>query len=99
MSIVSKKIETFLNIHNHIRPKEVFDPSRSINNTQLIRLHPEEKANIEKIYRELPEFLFDFEKYKDINFNGKPFEGKAGKTVFNFWSDRNRGRTDEVLYL
>lgn len=73
------KIENFLGIHNHIRRKEFFDPSRSINNTQLIRLHPEDEYNIKRIEKELPQFLFDFRKYKEISFNGKPFDGAARK--------------------
>lgn len=73
------KIESFLNIHNHARAKQIFEPSRSINNTQLIRLHPEEQDNILKIERELSEFLFDFDSYKKVIFNGKPFDGAARK--------------------
>ncbi len=74
-----KTIEEFLNIKNHVRVKAFFDPSRSINNTQLIRLHPQDQANIEKIEKELPEFLYPFDKYCDVKFNGKPFDGAARK--------------------
>lgn len=75
-----EKIEKFLNISNHVRPKQVFNPAKSINNTQLIRLHPDEEKNIKKIEKELEEYLFDFEKYKDAEFNGSPFDGAARKT-------------------
>ncbi len=74
-----KKIENFLHLYNHTRPKKMFDPARSINNTQLLRLHPEEQANVDKICKALPEFLYDFEKYKNIVFQGKPFDGAARK--------------------
>lgn len=74
-----EKIELFLDLHNHIHKKEVFDPMRSINNTQLIRLHPEDKENIQYIERELPEFLYHFEDFKNVEFEGKPFDGSARK--------------------
>lgn len=73
------RIEAFLNVHNHIRKREIFNPARSINNTQLIRLHPNELENIKKIERELPEFLFNFEKYDNVEFNGRPFDGATRK--------------------
>lgn len=67
------------NLYNHTLPKKIFDPARSINNTQLLRLHPEEQANVDKICKALPEFLYDFEKYKNIVFQGQPFDGAARK--------------------
>lgn len=75
-----KKIESFLNLHNHINKKKIFDPARSINNTQLIRLHPEDAQNIRYIEKELPEFLYHFEDFDDIKFDGKPFDGSARKS-------------------
>ena len=74
-----KKIEEFLNLGEHIREKQIFDPEKSINNTQLIRLHPEDKNEINKIEKELKEFLYPFEDYKNIEFKGKPFDGAARK--------------------
>lgn len=76
-----KKIEDFLHLGEHKRPKTGFNPERSINNTQQIRLHPNDKAEIEYIEKELPEFLFPFEKYPDVKFNGKPFYGAARNAV------------------
>ncbi len=76
------QIENFLNIHAHTRKKEIFNPMRSINNTQLIRLHSEEKDNIDKISKALPEYLFDFEKYGDVVFGDKPFDGAARKAFY-----------------
>lgn len=74
------QLEEFLHLGEHKRPRELFNPARSINNTQLIRLHPEDKENIEFIERELKEFLYPFENYKNIEFNGKPFDGAARKS-------------------
>lgn len=76
-----EKIEKFLNLGKHTRVKQIFDPSKSINNTQLIRLHPDERENINKIEEELADFLYPFENYKNIEFNGKPFDGAARKMV------------------
>ena len=75
-----KKIEEFLDLHGHVRKKEIFDPARSINNTQLIRLHPEDAKNIDYIEKELPEYLYHFEEFGDISFEGKPFDGSARKS-------------------
>lgn len=74
-----QKVEAFLSLGEHIRKKEVFEPSKSINNTQLIRLHPEDKKDIQEIENELPEFLYPFERYKSVEFNGRPFDGAARK--------------------
>ena len=56
---------------------KIFNPNRSINNTQLSRLHPEDKEDIEYIENELKEFLFPFEKFPKPEFNGKPFVGAS----------------------
>ena len=74
-----KTIEEFLHLGEHKHPKEFFDPSRSINNTQLSRLHPEDENAIKMIERELNEFLYPFEQYDNVIFNGKPFDGAARK--------------------
>ncbi len=76
-----RKIESFLSIHNHVRVKQVFNPARSINNTQLIRLHPEEKENVKKIESNLREFLYNFEQFGRVIFQGRPFEGAARKSI------------------
>ena len=73
-------IENFLHIKNHVHPKEVFNPVRSVSNTQLLRLHPEEKINIDKITQALPEFLYDYGKYRNVVFQGTPFDGSARKS-------------------
>lgn len=70
-----KKIENFLHLGEHKRPKTGFIPERSINNTQQSRLHPEDRAEVEYIEKELKDFLFPFEKYSNVIFNGKPFYG------------------------
>ena len=74
-----KNIEKFLNLSNHIHPKKWFDPKKSINNTQLIRKHPEDIEAIKLIEQELPEYLFPFEKYPNVVFNGQSFSGAGRK--------------------
>lgn len=74
-----KLLEDFLKLGKHKRPKELFDPDRSINNTQLIRLHPEDLENIKYIEEQLSEYLYPFERYRGIKFNGRPFDGAARK--------------------
>lgn len=74
-----EKVEKFLSLGKHIRKMKVFEPNKSINNTQLIRLHPEDKEEILKIEQELSEFLYPFENYTNVEFNGRPFDGAARK--------------------
>lgn len=76
------KIERHLDLGEHVRKKEVFNPDRSINNTQLIRLHPSDQEDIKIIENKLADFLFPFENYENIQFNGNPFDG-AERKVFN----------------
>jgi hypothetical protein len=55
-------IEKFLSIKSHSRKGKFLDINISRNNTQLYQLFPEEQDNIKAIERELPEFLYSFEK-------------------------------------
>ena len=58
-----RKIENFIDIGKHIRPKSKFDPERSKNNTQLVGLYPQFEDDIRVIEKELKDYLFPFEKY------------------------------------
>lgn len=57
-----KAIEDFLGLQDK-NGKKCFFPDKSINNTQLILKYPEFQDDIEKIEKELNEWLFDFKKY------------------------------------
>ncbi len=74
-----KIVEKFIGLGTHIRKKEFFDPSNSINNTQLIRLHPNDEEDICKIEKELEEYLYPFEDFGNVKFEGKPFDGASRK--------------------
>lgn len=58
----TEKINIFLNIENlnHLSPKQYFNPSISINNTQMFKLYPEYKKDIEKIEKELKDYCYNF---------------------------------------
>lgn len=73
----TKKIREFIHLPDNPRPKSVFDPSLSINNTQLILKFPQYKKDIEYIEKELPEYLFDFSRFPKPNNSGKMFMGKS----------------------
>ena len=71
------RIREFCQLPPNPHPKAVFDPSLSMANKQLYLRYPEYAADIEYIERELPEYLFDFDKYpKPSNF-GKMFSGRS----------------------
>lgn len=67
------KVETFLGISLHTRSLSLFDPSVSINNTNLIERYPHYKSDIEYIEKTLPEALYPFEKYPHIRTSDKVF--------------------------
>lgn len=73
----TRKIREFCNLPVNPRPKTVFDPSLSVNNTQLILRFPQYQKDVEYIERELPEYLFDFSKYPKPNNSGQMFMGKS----------------------
>lgn len=54
------RIESFLNIHDHVTPKKCFDPAVSIQNTQLKERFPNLAEEIDYIERELSEYLYPF---------------------------------------
>lgn len=77
-----KKLESIVPLGNHLTPRKWFDPNKSINNTQLIRKHPEDLEAIKKIEKELSEFLFPFENYPDVKITGKQFSGSGRKMTY-----------------
>ena len=58
------KVESFLGIKEHTRPLTKFIPEVSINNTQLYNKYKGYEDDIKKIEKELPRFLYPFNKYK-----------------------------------
>lgn len=59
----SKKIDDFIGIApgHHVRPKQYFDPARSINNTQLWKKRHVDMDIIKRIEDELGEYCYDFD--------------------------------------
>ncbi len=72
-----KVIMNFCGLEKHTRRKAYFDPSRSVNNTQLIRKYPQEAENIRYIEEHLSEYLYSFEQYADVDTSGEAFIGSA----------------------
>ena len=59
----SKKIDEFIGIApgHHVRPKQYFDPAKSINNTQLWKKRHVDMDIIKRIEDELGEYCYDFD--------------------------------------
>lgn len=72
-----KIIMDFCGLKEHTHKKRYFNPSRSVNNTQLIRRYPAEAENIKYIENNLSEYLYPFEKYKGVDTSGEVFLGSA----------------------
>ena len=60
------KIEIFTGIRHHVRRKTLFNPSVSVNNTQLFSKYKKYDTDIRKIEEKLPLSLFHFENYSHI---------------------------------
>lgn len=73
------RLREFLHLPENPRPKSVFDPSLSIANTQVFKRYPQFSDDVKKIEEALPEYLFDFSKYVEPDFNKKMFYGKSPK--------------------
>lgn len=73
----TSKIIKFCKLGEHVRKKQYFNPSRSVNNTQLIRKYPEDESAIRQIEGELEEYLYPFDKYKDVDTMGEAFVGSS----------------------
>ena len=61
-----EKVESFFDIHSHSRRGEFLKPELSIRNTQMMDIFPEDKEAIAYIEKELPEYLYPFEKYEKV---------------------------------
>lgn len=70
-------IREFCHLPENPHPKSIFDPNLSMANTQLYLRYPEYAADIEYIKKELPEYLFDFDKYPKPSLSGKMFSGRS----------------------
>lgn len=70
------RIDKFLNVTN-TRRKTVFVPEMSAANTNLVKKFPEFAEDVEKIEKELKEYLFDFDKYPSVKDSGTMFFGKS----------------------
>lgn len=77
------KVIEFCKLGKHVRKRQIFNPDRSVNNTQLIRRYPDEQTNVEYIEKELPEFLFPYEQYKDVDTTSGGFVLGSEKSIEN----------------
>lgn len=57
------KIETFLDIKEHVRKKQFFNPEKSIHNTQLFLFGDKYNDDIKYIEEHLSEYLYDFSSF------------------------------------
>lgn len=77
--IATEKIREFLRLPKNPRPKSIFDPALSVANTQTVKRFPQFSDEVAVIEKELPEYLFDFEKYPAPDLSGEMFFGKSPK--------------------
>ena len=59
------EVESFTGVKEHVTPKKYFNPSISINNTQLFKNISSSHIEIAKIEHELRDSLFDFSQYNN----------------------------------
>ena len=60
--VMSEKILDFCNIarENHIKPKTLFNPEKSIKNTQVFKKFTKYADDVKYIEEELKDYLYDF---------------------------------------
>lgn len=75
----TQKIRDFLSLPENPNPKSIFDPKLSIANTQVFKRFPEYSKDITYIEKELGDYLFDFDRFGDIDTSGEMFVGKSPK--------------------
>lgn len=75
----TKIIRDFLHLPDNPNPRSVFDPSMSIANTQVFKRYPQFSKDIDYIEKNIPEYLFDFDKYGDVEIKGEMFVGRSPK--------------------
>ncbi|MCL2096539.1 MAG: sulfotransferase domain-containing protein [Oscillospiraceae bacterium] len=73
------KIAEFCGVSRHTAKGEFFKPKWSRNNSQLFKKYKGYEEDIGKIEKELPDYLFPFEKYPDIETEGEMFFGNQSK--------------------
>ena len=74
-----KKVMDFAGVQQHTKKGKYFKPNHSRTNTQLFKKYSGFEADIQKIERELPEFLFPFDQYPDVKAEGKMFWGAQNR--------------------
>ncbi len=72
-----QEIMDFCGLKTHDCPRSIFEPSMSINNTQMYKKFPECKDDIAYIEKMLPQYLYPFEKYGEVDNTGKMFYGRS----------------------
>ena len=74
-----KRVADFCEVSEHIHKSEYFKPTHSRSNSQLFKKYTDFKEDIEKIERELSEYLFHFEDYPDIEPEDGMFFGSQSR--------------------
>ena len=69
----TEQLRQFLQLPENTRPKSIFDPSKSVANTQVFKRYPTFADDVKKIEEALPEYLFDFSKYPEPDFSKEMF--------------------------
>lgn len=72
-----QRINTFCGLKDEDRKSHYFDPNMSIANTQLHKRYSGEEENLEKIRKALPEYLYDFQQYGEVDTSGKMFPNRS----------------------
>ena len=65
-----KKIADFIGVTKHSHKGKYFKPSYARNNTELFKRYKSYEADIRKIEQELPDYLFHFENYPNVEPDG-----------------------------
>lgn len=71
------KLRDFFKLGNNPAPKSIFNPERSMANTQVWKRYPQFAHDIEVIEKELADYLYDFTGCPEPETDAQMFSGKA----------------------
>lgn len=75
----TQKINEFCELNIEKKKSKIFDPNISVRNTQLMKRYPKDQVYVDYIEKMLPEYLYDFKEFGDVDVSGDMILYRAAK--------------------
>lgn len=76
----TQRIRAFCDLPENPRPKSIFKPEMSLANTQVFKRFPQYRRDVDYIESKLTDYLFDYDKYGDVEIPDRMFSGRANRS-------------------